>query len=41
MTTDDLVCGEARDDGLDVTYEDEELHQSRCNLCGAEIDEDL
>lgn len=38
---DDLVCGESRDHDLEVTYEDDELRQYLCTICGAEIEEDL
>lgn len=41
MTTDDFVCGESRDHDLEVTYEDDELRQYLCTICGAEIEEDL
>lgn len=43
MTTeydDDFVCGESRDHDLEVTYEDDELRQYLCTICGAEIEEE-
>lgn len=37
---DEFVCGDTRDHDLVTTYEDDDLIQYLCRICGAEVEED-